>query len=537
MPPVSSSAGGSGSATPMNGPTTPRIIAPRATFSNNNDATTAATLMTPKQSRSSLSPNRIQTRFSGTFSSNIHTPRNNISSQPSSPSPPAYSAAPSRSSAALSATIFQDAHVVFNEFSVVHERPRSPSPMTRSTSVVGSSPRTPSASRVGGVSSGGSPRVATADGSFRGATPNTTRGRTPTVRGVSPAATVRGLNRSVSSLSPHGVETSSPTTLLSARGMRRSAFAVDDDTHTPAMIPRSQLLLALARLRLNFSEVELSSEVTMSASKYGLNRDEFMLLVQNNVSRRMSIERVIRAFLDLQPSGMMDVDELRLFMTSAALRQEGEAYGDADFEPLTAAEFNVFCGQADPRGSGVVHIARLLSCFFPNAPKDIVEGLLEKHSVGATSFHCQRVERETEETSGRSTINLWESAEYGHLMEQHADGMAVAEDILRRRIAAALLLEKHVEEQSTLMAREDTVRQHYLRKEEKERKRLVFQMRMAETVATEAYRRRKINCTKSSFLCWRIADDVVDNIDLDATSSSQGFPSWPSSCPPTPALS
>jgi Ca2+-binding EF-hand superfamily protein len=349
------------------------------------------------------------------------------------------------------------------------------------------------------------------------------------MRGTSPSATVRGLHQSVSSLSPGA----SPV-LLSARGGRRSAFAMDDDTFSPPMIPRSQLLIALARLRLNFSEVELSSEVTMSSSKYGLNRDEFLLLVQSNVSRRMTIERVIKAFLDLQPSGMMGVDELRTFVMSPALRQEGEAYGDADFEPLTAGEFNIFCGQADPRGSGVVHIARLLWCFFPNAPRDLIEGLLEKHAVGATSFHHQRMDKEREERDARMTTELWESSEFGQLMDQHADGVAVATEILRRRVAAALMRQQHHDERATMIASEDVLRQHYLRKEDKERRRVMYQMNMSERMAMEKYRQRKIKCTKSSLLCWRIADDGgVADADIDA--SGQNY-SWPSSCPPTPVV-
>lgn len=202
------------------------------------------------------------------------------------------------------------------------------------------------------------------------------------------------------------------------------------------IIPRSRLAQALARLRLHFSEAELSTEVALSSSKAGLNHDEFLFLVGSNINRRMSIEKVIKAFLLLQPSGTMGVDELKTFMMASSLHREGDHLrGEADAEPLTEEEFTMFCGLADPRGTRSVYIFTLLTCFYPKASHGLVETLLAKHGIGASIE--LRDERIRQEATDRTPIETAEQNERSQVMLEFATLVAQMEEAKEAQAKAA----------------------------------------------------------------------------------------------------
>jgi hypothetical protein len=237
------------------------------------------------------------------------------------------------------------------------------------------------------------------------------------------------------------------------------------------IIPRSRLSQALARLRLHFSDAELSAEVMLSSSKAGLNHDEFMYLVSSNISRRMSIEKVIKAFLQLQPSGTMGVDELKTFMMSSSLHREGDLNGEADAEPLTEEEFSMFCGLADPRGTQSVYIFSLLACFYPKASHGMLETLLAKHGIGASiELRDEAIRQESnhrapiEESEGRerSQVMLAFAALVAQ-MEQEREAKAKAAEAERQQRAR----EEELEQQKR--ARQQELEQQKQAREQEQR--------------------------------------------------------------------
>lgn len=272
----------------------------------------------------------------------------------------------------------------------------------------------------------------------------------------------------------------SDSSMDASKASNASQQSTNSDYVEP-LVPRSRLSQALARLRLHFSESELSTEVAVSASKSGLNHDEFMYLVGTNINRRMSIEKVVKAFLALQPSGSMGVEELRTFMLSSSLHREGQRLqsgGEADAEPLTEDEFSMFCGLADPRGTRVVHILTLLECFYPKAPRGLLETLLAKHGIGASVE--LRDEKIRQEASSRRPIEELEASERTELYLQHASLIAQYEDAKAAKI------------RSEQLEREAQLRDHQQREAAAREAAATHQQRITESQRLEVSSRRTI---------------------------------------------
>ncbi|CUG86340.1 Hypothetical protein, putative [Bodo saltans] len=278
----------------------------------------------------------------------------------------------------------------------------------------------------------------------------------------------------------HGGKNGSPLNRNSASpsslALKHAPHMVED--FQEPTIPRSLLPQAVARLRLHFSDRELSTEVLLSASKAGLNHDEFLFLVTSNINRRLSIEKVIKAFLELQPSGKMSIDELRI-LVSSALRLESTIYDGANFEPLTSEEFDLFCGKVDPRGTGFVHIATLLAALFPNVPFEVLEEILLQYGIGSVAEQQEIITDEArrripiEEDANLQFRRLLSAAEESHaralaLERENADARAFLLDQQRRK-AAAERDRRQVEQRAQAEQQETTSRAPIVEAERTER--------------------------------------------------------------------